>query len=154
MSYHNGSVWPHDNALIALGLARYGFLQESAKILGALLDISIFVPLGRLPELVCGFGRRADEGPTLYPVACSPQAWAAGSVFMGIASDSGFAGARLDARSPLRASAYATVPAARVRIFRADGSVMQGSICWFPEATMRKHARASPSRIEAAMSKS
>src|SRR5262249_20681287 len=68
MSYHNGSVWPHDNALIALGFARYGFVQEAARLLGALLDISIFVPLARLPELICGFERRADEGPTLYPV--------------------------------------------------------------------------------------
>lgn len=84
MSYHNGSVWPHDNAIIALGLARYGFAAEAARILGALLDVSIFVPLARLPELICGFERRADEGPTLYPVACSPQAWSAGAVFMGL----------------------------------------------------------------------
>jgi glycogen debranching enzyme len=82
MSYHNGSIWPHDNALIACGLARYGFTESAVKILTALFDASIFVDLHRLPELFCGFTRRPGEGPTLYPVACAPQAWAVGSVFL------------------------------------------------------------------------
>jgi len=82
MSYHNGSVWPHDNAMIALGLARYGRKEEAAKILTGLFDASLFVDLHRLPELFCGFPRRPGKGPTLYPVACSPQSWAAGAVFM------------------------------------------------------------------------
>jgi glycogen debranching enzyme len=82
MSYHNGSVWPHDNALIADGLARYGLKQTALKILTALFDASLFVELHRLPELFCGFARRQGEGPTLYPVACAPQAWAVGSVFL------------------------------------------------------------------------
>ncbi|MFQ5681856.1 MAG: glycogen debranching N-terminal domain-containing protein [Candidatus Binatia bacterium] len=82
MSYHNGSVWPHDNALIAYGLARYGFQDMVHRVLGGLFDISIFVELHRLPELVCGFSRRPGEAPTLYPVACAPQFWAAASVFM------------------------------------------------------------------------
>lgn len=81
MSYHNGSVWPHDNALIALGLARYGFKDEVLRILQGLFEASLFMPLHRLPELFCGFARREDEGPTLYPVACMPQAWASGAVF-------------------------------------------------------------------------
>jgi glycogen debranching enzyme len=81
MSYHNGSVWPHDNSLIACGLARYGLQKEAAKILTALFDASLFMDLRRMPELFCGFPRRPGEGPTLYPVACSPQSWAAGSVF-------------------------------------------------------------------------
>lgn len=81
MSYHNGSVWPHDNALIALGLARYGFSDPILKLFTALFDVSIFADLNRLPELYCGFVRRPGEGPTLYPLACSPQAWAAGSAF-------------------------------------------------------------------------
>jgi glycogen debranching enzyme len=76
MSYHNGSVWPHDNALIALGLARYGYKAEAAKIFSCLFHASIYMDLRRLPELFCGFARRQGRGPTLYPVACSPQAWA------------------------------------------------------------------------------
>ena len=81
MSYHNGSIWPHDNALIALGLARHGFKPEAVRIMTGLFDASIFMPMHRLPELFGGFARREDEGPTLYPVACMPQAWASGAVF-------------------------------------------------------------------------
>jgi glycogen debranching enzyme len=81
MSYHNGSVWPHDNAIIASGLARYGYKDAAARILTGMLDASIFLDVHRLPELFCGFPRRAGEGPTLYPVACAPQSWAAASVF-------------------------------------------------------------------------
>lgn len=82
MSYHNGSIWPHDNAIIAAGMARYGFRKEAVKILSALFDASLFIELQRLPELYCGFSRRMGEGPTSYPVACSPQAWSVGAVFM------------------------------------------------------------------------
>jgi glycogen debranching enzyme len=81
MSYHNGSIWPHDNALIAAGCARYGLKREAATILGGLFDASLFLDLHRLPELFCGFPRRAGESPTLYPVSCSPQTWASCSVF-------------------------------------------------------------------------
>jgi glycogen debranching enzyme len=77
MSYHNGSVWPHDNALIAAGFARYGFQREAARIFEALFDVSAYVDLRRLPELICGFPRQQTRGPTFYPVACVPQAWAA-----------------------------------------------------------------------------
>jgi glycogen debranching enzyme len=82
MSYHNGSIWPHDNAMIAAGLARYGMKAEAMRIMTALFDASQYVDLERLPELFCGFHRRRAEGPTLYPVACAPQSWAAGAVFM------------------------------------------------------------------------
>jgi glycogen debranching enzyme len=82
MSYHNGSVWPHDNALIAAGLSRYGYADAAVTILTGLFDASGFMGLRRLPELFCGFARFKGEGPTLYPVACDPQAWAAGSVFL------------------------------------------------------------------------
>jgi glycogen debranching enzyme len=82
MSYHNGSIWPHDNALIAAGFARYGFKEPTVKVLEALFEASMFFDLYRIPELYCGFVRREGEGPTAYPVACCPQAWAAGSVFM------------------------------------------------------------------------
>lgn len=82
LSYHNGSVWPHDNSLIACGLARYGFKKQAGQLLLALLDLSSVVELQRLPELFCGLKRHAKEGPTLYPVACSPQAWAAAAPFL------------------------------------------------------------------------
>jgi glycogen debranching enzyme len=82
MAYHNGSVWPHDNALIAAGMASYGFKQGALKILGGLFDASQFLELHRLPELLCGFPRRPGEGPTLYPVACSPQTWSSVAVFL------------------------------------------------------------------------
>jgi glycogen debranching enzyme len=77
MSYHNGSVWPHDNALIAAGFARYGFRREAARIFEGVFASSTFVDLRRLPELFCGFRRQRTQGPTSYPVACIPQAWAA-----------------------------------------------------------------------------
>jgi glycogen debranching enzyme len=77
MSYHNGSIWPHDNAIIAMGLARYGMKDEAVKIATALYEASLYMDLHRLPELFCGFSRRAPgEGPTLYPVA-----WASATPF-------------------------------------------------------------------------
>jgi glycogen debranching enzyme len=81
MSYHNGSIWPHDNAIVGAGLARYRLHDGVSSIMGGLFDASLFADLHRMPELFCGFRRRPGEGPTLYPVACSPQAWAAGAVF-------------------------------------------------------------------------
>jgi glycogen debranching enzyme len=86
MSYHNGSIWPHDNALIALGMKRYGFEEGVKKIFTSLMDTSLYVEDKRLPELFCGFERRENEGPTAYPVACSPQAWAVASVFLMIST--------------------------------------------------------------------
>jgi glycogen debranching enzyme len=80
MSYHNGSVWPHDNGLIALGFARYGHKQATAQILTALFDAASYMDLRRLPELFCGFMRRQHNAPTQYPVACSPQAWASATI--------------------------------------------------------------------------
>jgi glycogen debranching enzyme len=82
MSYHNGSVWPHDNALCAAGMARYGLRDEPMRVLEGLFTAANFLDLQRMPELFCGFPQRPGEGPTLYPVACLPQAWASGSVFM------------------------------------------------------------------------
>ena len=82
MAYHNGSIWPHDNALIACGFAEYGFKDAVLNVLTGLFDSSCFVDLHRLPELFCGFHRRVGEGPTLYPVACAPQSWASASVFL------------------------------------------------------------------------
>jgi glycogen debranching enzyme len=82
MSYHNGSIWPHDNALIAAGFARYGLRDEALRVMNAMFALSQVVDLHRLPELLCGFHRREMEFPTLYPVACAPQAWSAGAVYM------------------------------------------------------------------------
>ncbi len=82
MSYHNGSIGPHDNAIVAAGLARYGKHDQVLMLLGAMFEASLHADLHRLPELFCGFAKRAGDGPTLYPVACSPQAWAAASVFL------------------------------------------------------------------------
>ena len=81
MSYHNGSIWPHDNALVASGLARYGHKRAVARVFDDLFAASQHMDLRRMPELFCGFDRRQGEGPTLYPVACNPQAWAAATVF-------------------------------------------------------------------------
>jgi len=81
MSYHNGSVWPHDNSMIAVGLARYGLKNEALAVMDGMFRASAFMELHRLPELFCGFALRPGEGPTLYPVACSPQAWASAAVF-------------------------------------------------------------------------
>lgn len=91
MSYHNGSVWPHDNALIALGFARYGFKAEVDRLFKGMIDAASYDDLRRLPELFCGFPRRRRQGPTSYPVACSPQAWAAGTLFAMIQAACGIA---------------------------------------------------------------
>jgi len=82
ITYHNGSVWPHDNAIVGAGLANYGHKDGTEHILAALLDASNVLEFYRLPELYCGFPRRPGQGPIEYPLACAPQAWAAGSVFM------------------------------------------------------------------------
>jgi glycogen debranching enzyme len=84
MSYHNGTIWPHDNALIAEGLARYGLKRGPLRILDDLFAVSQEVDHQRLPELYCGFHRRPGQGPTLYPVACAPQAWASGAPFLAL----------------------------------------------------------------------
>jgi len=81
MSYHNGSIWPHDNALIALGLARYGQKAAIATLFDGLFMAGTYMDLRRLPELFCGFRRQRGHGPTLYPVACTPQAWASATPF-------------------------------------------------------------------------
>ena len=80
MSYHNGSVWPHDNALAAMGFARYGMKEAAATVLTGMFEASACFELHRLPELFCGFPRRPGENPTQYPVSCAPQAWAAAVV--------------------------------------------------------------------------
>jgi glycogen debranching enzyme len=96
MSYHNGSVWPHDNALIAAGLKRLGMDVEASQLVGEVLEAAMRFPGYRLPELYCGFARdrRYFSMPAEYPVSCSPQAWAAGSIFLMIQT---LLGLRVDA---------------------------------------------------------
>ncbi len=86
MSYHNGSVWPHDNALIVLGFSRYGLKAEAVKVFSGMYDAVRYQELSRLPELFCGFGRKQRRGPTAYPVACAPQAWASAAPFAFLAA--------------------------------------------------------------------
>lgn len=86
MSYHNGSIWPHDNGIIIRGLKRYGYIKEALTVATGLFDAAIQHPYFRLPELFCGFTRRGANAPVSYPVACSPQAWAAGVMFMVVQS--------------------------------------------------------------------
>jgi glycogen debranching enzyme len=81
MSYHNGSVWPHDTALALAGMARYGERAGVARVLCDLFHAARYFDM-RMPELFCGFGKEPGEPPIAYPVACMPQAWAAGSAFM------------------------------------------------------------------------
>lgn len=84
MSYHNGSIWPHDNSLIAAGLRRYGFDDLASRLAGSVLAAGLRLPAKRLPELFCGFPRdmKFNSSPATYIVSCSPQAWAAASPFL------------------------------------------------------------------------
>jgi glycogen debranching enzyme len=82
MGYHTGAVWPHDNALIAWGLARYGLVEQAIRIWTGMFEAGMYFDLHRMPELFCGFTQEPGEGPVLYPVACAPQAWSAASVFL------------------------------------------------------------------------
>ncbi len=85
VSYHNGSIWPHDNALCAAGLARYGFVEEAHRLIGAQVEVAM-THQGRLPELFAGFERGNPPSPASYPASCSPQAWAAAAPLLWIRS--------------------------------------------------------------------
>ncbi|HEX7090883.1 MAG TPA: glycogen debranching N-terminal domain-containing protein [Longimicrobiales bacterium] len=82
ISYHNGSIWPHDNGLIVAGLARYGLIEHASRIAAGLLEALSHSPDHRLPELFAGFGKDEAHAPVQYPSACRPQAWASGTVFL------------------------------------------------------------------------
>jgi glycogen debranching enzyme len=85
VSYHNGSIWPHDNAICAAGLIRYGFVDEAHRVIGAQLDVADAFD-GRLPELFAGFDRGTPATPASYPTSCSPQAWASASPLLWLRS--------------------------------------------------------------------
>ena len=99
MSYHNGSVWPHDNAIAAAGLKRYGFDAGVARIAGGMFDVASGARDFRLPELFCGFSRDESKSIVAYPVACIPQAWAATSPFLLLPALLGISGPRPGGRS-------------------------------------------------------
>ena len=82
MSYHNGSIWPHDNALIVMGLSHYGLAADATPVVAAAQDAAATADLNRLPELYCGISRDGAAAPVSYPVSCSPQAWASGALFL------------------------------------------------------------------------
>ena len=124
MSYHNGSIWPHDNSLIAWGLAQHGEKGLARRILSGLLDAAIVLELRRLPELFCGFPRRPQKAPTLYPVACSPQAWAAGSVFLLLQSCIGL---HISAENSRITLYYPTLPETIQKLCLKNLSVGDGS---------------------------
>jgi glycogen debranching enzyme len=90
MSYHNGSVWPHDTALVGAGFARYGHKDLAGQLLGNLFGVGLYYAGSRLPELFCGFAHVEGYGPTRYPVACAPQSWAAGAPFLLLGAVLGF----------------------------------------------------------------
>ena len=82
MGYHIGSVWPHDNSLIAMGLRSLGLIDQALEVFQGLLDMTLQQSYQRPPELFCGYERQEDNAPPVqYPVACTPQAWATGSIF-------------------------------------------------------------------------
>jgi len=124
MSYHNGSIWPHDNSLIAWGLAQHRDKGLARRILSGLLDAAIVLELRRLPELFCGFPRRPQTPPTLYPVACSPQAWAAGSVFLLLQSCLGL---HISAENSRITFYYPTLPEAVEKVHLKNLTVGNGS---------------------------
>jgi glycogen debranching enzyme len=133
MSYHNGSVWPHDNAMIAQGFARLGLMNEIEPVFRGLMDAATFMDHRRLPELFCGFRRRPARGPTLYPVACAPQAWAAGAPFQLLKSMLGLqfdpARRRIELCNPRVPSSIGEITVRNLRLGRAsaDFTVRQES---------------------------
>lgn len=82
MSYHNGSVWPYDNSIIINGLTRYNYCREAIKVIDGLIKAAQYFVYNRLPELFCGFSQKEAQRPIEYPVACNPQAWASGSIYL------------------------------------------------------------------------
>jgi glycogen debranching enzyme len=132
MSYHNGSVWPHDNAVAAQGFRRYRMPEHAVTLASALFEASRYFEHRRIPELFCGFPRHGDQGPISYPVACAPQAWAAGSVLgvltalLGLDADAGRN--RLTLESPVLPSWLRRIEIHGLRVGggRLDLSIVRG----------------------------
>jgi glycogen debranching enzyme len=125
MGYHTGGVWPHDNALIACGLARYGMQEQAARVFTGLFEASLYCDLHRIPELFCGFPREAGEAPVIYPVACAPQAWSSGAVFLLLQSCLGLKVSALERRASfLRPSLPPVLSQARIHAFKVADAVV------------------------------
>lgn len=134
MSYHNGSVWPHDTAIAATGFRRYGLAHAFQTLASGLLEAALHFESVRLPELFCGFPRAPGYGPTRYPTACSPQAWAAGVVFQLLATMLGFAPDARENRLTLSRPAlppwldWVTLHGLPIRDSRVDLRVSRGRV--------------------------
>jgi len=125
IGYHLGSIWPHDNAICAAGFARYGLSDEARKVTGAMIEAATYFRDARLPELFCGFERSTSPQPVPYPVACSPQAWAAGAVFQMISATLGLRPAASDRRLELIAPALpGWLPELRIRNLRIGDALV------------------------------
>ena len=125
IGYHLGTIWPHDNGIIAAGFARYGLHDEARKVAGALLESTTHFREARLPELFCGFSRDSSPLPVPYPVACSPQAWAAGSVFHLVSSMLGMRPNALERRLELvRPALPEWLPDLRIHNLRVGGALV------------------------------
>ena len=149
MSYHNGSIWPHDNAMIAAGLARYGLIEGIGTIFSGIMQAAAYMDQRRLPELYCGFQRRRSRGPTLYPVACSPQAWASGAVFQFIQS---ILGLEYDLPSRTIRLRNPTVPTwigdIKIRNFRLGDAVISFTVRPYSNGTVSLRVLKSVGNIE------
>lgn len=125
IGYHLGTIWPHDNGICAAGFARYGLFDESKLVAGALLDATVHFREARLPELFCGFERERSPLPVPYPVACSPQAWAAGSLFHLLSATLGMQpNAREQRLELLRPTLPASLPSLRMRNLRVGDALV------------------------------
>jgi glycogen debranching enzyme len=133
MSYHNGAVWPHDNAIIAAGAARYDDKGFALRILNAQFEAARHFDLMRLPELICGFRRKGREAPLQFPVACSPQAVSAGATFLLLQS---VLGIHIDALDQQIVLAHPVVPEGFDEISVRNLAVGEASV----DFTVRRHA--------------
>jgi len=125
IGYHLGTVWPHDNGICAAGFARYGLFDEARLVAGTLLEATQHFREARLPELFCGFERERSPLPVPYPVACSPQAWAAGSLFHLVSATLGMQpNAREHRLELLRPALPASLPSLRMRNLRIGDALV------------------------------
>jgi glycogen debranching enzyme len=151
LAYHNGSIWPHDTSVAAAGMARYGRTDLAARLLGAALDLSRSVDLHRLPELFCGASRDVAEGPLHYPLACAPQAWAAGALYLLLQASLGL---EVRARPPMirfrRARLPAGIESLRIRNLEVAGSTVLLELTRRADGSVRVESRGNvPVRVEA-----
>jgi glycogen debranching enzyme len=125
VGYHLGTIWPHDNGICAAGFSRYGLIDEARLVAGTLFEATMHFREGRLPELFCGFERNLSPLPVPYPVACSPQAWAAGSLFHLVSATLGMQPNAREQRLELfRPSLPASLPELRMRNLRVGDSLV------------------------------